>query len=67
MTPREALYASTLGAARFLGIDDSGRIAPGFAADLVVLEADPLTSLLNVQRVAGVVRAGRWLDQEVKR
>ncbi len=36
LTPEEALAGATRGAARALGLDDCGRIAPGLRADLAV-------------------------------
>jgi imidazolonepropionase len=39
MTPEEALAGATREAARALGLDDCGRIAPGLRADLAVWEA----------------------------
>jgi imidazolonepropionase len=36
MTPEEALAGVTRNAARALGLDDCGRIAPGLRADLAV-------------------------------
>lgn len=42
ITPREALAAHTRQAARCVGFDDAGTIAPGRRADLVVLDRDPL-------------------------
>ncbi|MFB6126860.1 MAG: amidohydrolase family protein [Halolamina sp.] len=42
MTPEAALEAATVNAAALLGIDDEvGRVTEGYAADLVVLDADP--------------------------
>ena len=42
MTPTAALEAATVDAAALLGVDDEvGRVAEGYAADLVVLDADP--------------------------
>jgi imidazolonepropionase len=40
MTPAEALAGCTANAAWVLGRDDLGRAAPGYAGDLVLLEAD---------------------------
>ena len=43
MRPEQVLVSATSGAARLCGLqDETGRIAPGLAADLVVLEGDCL-------------------------
>ena len=39
LTPEEALAGATREAARALGLDDSGRIAPGLRADLAIWDA----------------------------
>jgi imidazolonepropionase-like amidohydrolase len=63
-TPGEALQAATRGAAQFLGRErELGTVETGKAADLVLLDASPLESIANTQRVAGVVRGGRYLDR----
>ncbi|WP_101297956.1 metal-dependent hydrolase family protein [Halegenticoccus soli] len=41
LTPKAALEAATVNAASLLGLTDVGRVAEGYRADLVVLEADP--------------------------
>jgi cytosine/adenosine deaminase-related metal-dependent hydrolase len=58
-----ALHAATAEPARFLGTD-TGRVAAGHAADLVVLDADPLHDIANTTRVSGVVVRGRYIDQD---
>jgi guanine deaminase len=40
LTTREAALAATEGSARILGFDRIGRIAPGYKADLVLLDLD---------------------------
>jgi hypothetical protein len=62
LSPFEALRAATLDAARFLGLSDSlGRIARGQVADLILLDANPLEDVRNLQRIRAVVANGRWL------
>jgi imidazolonepropionase len=39
MTPLEALQGTTVHAARALGLDDSGTLAPGLRADLCLWDA----------------------------
>ena len=64
LTPAEALRAATWTGAEFLGrTADSGSVAPGRLADLVLLDANPLADIANTRRIAGVALNGRWLDR----
>jgi hypothetical protein len=64
LTPLEAIQAGTLNAARVAGAADSlGSIEVGKVADLVLLDADPLTDIRHTTRIAGVVLGGRWMDR----
>ena len=59
MTPAQALAAATTVAAELLGQKDRlGRIAPGFAADIVAIEGRPLEDIHDV--VDGV----RWVMKD---
>jgi hypothetical protein len=63
LTPLEALQAATREPARFLGLAaERGTIEVGKAADLVLLEADPLADIRNTRRIAAVVLAGRVVE-----
>lgn len=65
MTPYQVLRTGTVNVARFLGIeDDAGTVAPGRRADLLLLEANPLTDIGAIERNAGVMVDGRWLPPE---
>ena len=49
--------------AEFFGLqNEMGSIDPGNRADLVLLDADPLSTIANTRRIAAVVAAGRYLD-----
>ncbi|MGQ0838708.1 amidohydrolase family protein [Actinokineospora sp.] len=62
LSPMAALLAATRDAARCLGLEHRhGTVAPGKAADLVVLDADPLADIANTTRIHGVVARGRWI------
>jgi imidazolonepropionase-like amidohydrolase len=64
LSPLEALRTATLNPARFLGATDSlGTVGPGKLADLVLLDADPLTDIRHTQRIRAVVANGRYLDR----
>jgi imidazolonepropionase-like amidohydrolase len=64
LTPREALRAATRNAAVLLGADSLGLIAPGKAADLVVLSKDPMADIRNTRAIQAVVGRGRLLDAD---
>jgi imidazolonepropionase-like amidohydrolase len=63
LTPMEAIVAGTVGSATACGLAEHvGRIAPGQAADLVVIEGDPLAEpeqLLDEDHIWLVVQSGR--------
>ena len=60
LTPREALEAYTVGAARAIGRQDrSGQIRPGYHADFTLFDADPLQPSENLS-VVGTIKGGRW-------
>ena len=58
MTPLEVLLAATRNAALAMGRRDIGTVERGRLADLVVLDADPLADIANVQRIRYVMRGG---------
>jgi imidazolonepropionase-like amidohydrolase len=65
LTPYEALWSATHGPAEFLGQPrEFGVVATGARADLLLLEANPLTSIDNASRIVGVMVRGRWLSSE---
>jgi imidazolonepropionase-like amidohydrolase len=64
LSPAEALRASTLNPARYLGReDDFGTVDRGKLADLVLLDANPLASIGNVRRIRVVIANGRVFDR----
>jgi imidazolonepropionase-like amidohydrolase len=59
------LAAATVGAARFLGLEEeSGRVAAGFRADLVLTAKDPLANWNNLRDPELVVVGGRSYARE---
>ncbi|MFI7676646.1 amidohydrolase family protein [Actinophytocola sp. NPDC049390] len=63
--PMAALYAATAEPADFLGTR-TGRIAPDHAADLAILDANPLVDIRNTQKLSGVVVRGHYLDEAAR-
>ncbi|OGT59498.1 MAG: hypothetical protein A3E01_01580 [Gammaproteobacteria bacterium RIFCSPHIGHO2_12_FULL_63_22] len=63
--PSRILLAATRNAAQALGAGDRlGRIAPGFEADLVVLDANPLDDIQRTRGIHAVVLDGQLLATE---
>ncbi len=60
MTPADAVRSATIKAAELLGQQDQlGRIQPGFLADIIAVEGDPLDDVGVLMEVRFVMRDGR--------
>lgn len=64
LTPYEALAAATALPAPVIGFPDRGRVAPGFAANLVLVDGDPLSDLSVLEQPEGVMVRGVWLNDK---
>lgn len=65
LTPAQALQSATVNAARCLGLEkEVGTIAKGKWADLVLLDANPLTDITNAKKIAAVVANGKLYDRK---
>lgn len=63
MTPREALASATTVAARLLDKENEiGRIAPGYSADIIAVDSDPLSDVRTLEKVGFVMARGRIID-----
>ena len=63
-TPAEALKSATCDAAEFMGKqNDFGSVAPGKMADLVLLNANPLTDIRNTTSISAVFLMGEEFDR----
>ena len=60
MTPQQALAAATTGGASLLGMSDKiGKVAPGYFADIVAVDGNPLTDIrTTVYGVKWVMKGG---------
>jgi imidazolonepropionase-like amidohydrolase len=64
MTPMQALVAATGTAARVMKIDGAGTLQAGKWADLVVLNASPLTDIKNTRQIDSVYIGGRKVNPQ---
>ncbi|HWL39093.1 MAG TPA: amidohydrolase family protein, partial [Gemmatimonadaceae bacterium] len=64
LSPRAALWSATIGPARFARLENQlGTIVPAKAADIVLLDADPLADIRNTRRIWAVVQGGRFFSR----
>ncbi|HEY3783851.1 MAG TPA: amidohydrolase family protein [Steroidobacteraceae bacterium] len=67
-TPMAALVSANSVAAEAIGMENEiGRIAPGYDADIIALDGDPLQDITAVRRVVFVMRGGKiykWLGAQ---
>jgi len=71
MTPEQALKAATTEPAAMLGMEKSlGAVAPGFYADIVAVQGDPLANITAVSKrenIRWVMKAGRVVVDKAAR
>ncbi len=64
LTPLQALQAATINGARFLGHEDRhGTLELGRAADILVLDRNPLTDIRATRAIHALVLRGAYLDR----
>jgi len=62
LSPEATLQSTTSGAARALGLAHlTGSLRPGLAADLLLVDGDPLSDLTAITRPIGVWARGRQI------
>lgn len=64
LSPFEALKTGTVNVGVYLGEESlTGKVAPGFRADLVLLSSNPLESIPFHDRIEGVMTNGIWYSK----
>jgi imidazolonepropionase-like amidohydrolase len=59
LTPAEALRTATLNPARYFRVEaDAGTVEVGKSADLVILDANPLTDIKATRKIRGLMLRG---------
>lgn len=63
MSDREVLASATTVAAKVLGMDNQiGRLAPGYSADIIAVEGNPLADVTVLEKVGFVMVRGRVIE-----
>jgi imidazolonepropionase-like amidohydrolase len=66
LTPLQALQTATITPAKVMGMDKhTGSIKEGKQANLLILDANPLTQIRNIRRVYLVIKDGQQYDPHV--
>ena len=59
MTPLQAIQSATINSAKLLGWEDRvGQIAPGYFADIIAVDGDPLADVSELEDVNFVMKGG---------
>jgi imidazolonepropionase-like amidohydrolase len=64
LTPYQALQSGTINVAKYFNLKNSGMIKPGYASDLVLLDANPLENIENTKKIAGVMLGKNWISKQ---
>ncbi len=67
MTPMQVIVAATKNGAAFLRMNDTGTIATGKRADLLVLDGNPVEDITNTRKIAAVYLKGVKVDRDATR
>jgi imidazolonepropionase-like amidohydrolase len=60
MSPLEAIQSATIGASKLLGLSEKvGQISPGFYADIIAVDDNPLDHLETLEKVTFVMKNGQ--------
>jgi hypothetical protein len=66
ISPAAAIKSATIDAAAFAGLDaDYGSIQTGKAADMLLLDGNPLADVHNTRRIAGLFFNGQYYDRQM--
>lgn len=61
--PMDVLRMATNNGADVLGLgDEIGQVSPGYRAELILVDGDPLVDISTVEHPVGLARDGDWLD-----
>ena len=63
--PAVAIRSATYAPARMYGLNDRGAVAPGYRADLVILQANKVGDWKAGVKVASVYKSGKKIDDKV--
>jgi imidazolonepropionase-like amidohydrolase len=64
LTPRQAIAAATSSVGEVFRWPAVGKVAKGFDADLLIVDADPTADIRNLKKIRMVISRGEIVDRE---